>query len=62
MEPGRVECRGSTARAAKILGVDERTVRRLIDDGTVPAFKPGKRKWVVDLLACERIANKGIAA
>ncbi|AGC43303.1 hypothetical protein MYSTI_01974 [Myxococcus stipitatus DSM 14675] len=37
-------------RAAEVLGVNERTVRRRIQDGTIPARQVGKR-LLVDLAA-----------
>lgn len=35
------------AEAAKLLKLSTQTIRRLINDGELPAFKPSKRRWLI---------------
>jgi excisionase family DNA binding protein len=44
--------------AAKQIGCSERTVRRLIQEGTLPAERKGMRCWVVYRADVEIVASR----
>ncbi|MGE2723546.1 excisionase family DNA-binding protein [Mycolicibacterium pulveris] len=46
--------RVSIRKAARHAGLDERTVRRLIDEGTIPAYQAGPRIFRIDLDEMDR--------
>lgn len=54
LKPGKLEIQGSVRQAARIMGVSRKTVLRMIEDGSVRAWKPRQSgaancKFVVDL-------------
>lgn len=58
--PTRPRQWGTVKEAAEVLGMSPRWVRLEIEAGRIPAARPGKRKFVVDMLAVyerARIAN-----
>lgn len=44
--------------AAKRIGCSARTVRRLIQEGTLPAERVGMRCWVVNRVDVELVASR----
>lgn len=59
---GRLQIKGGTRQAAKVLGCSPDTVRRMVEDGTIPARKmrPNRpnSKLVVDMLVVYDIAKR----
>ena len=60
---GKLQIKGGTRQAAKILGCSPDTVIRLIEDGTLSARKmrPGRRnsKFIVDMVQVYDLAKLG---
>lgn len=56
----RMELRleGTVAEAAAILGVSVVQVRLMIRSGELRAYRPGKRKYIVDLLHAQQIKEE----
>ena len=44
--------------AAKRLGCSERTVRRRIQQGSIPARRKGRRVWVIDPSDLDLLRNR----
>lgn len=42
--------------AARILGISESTVRRMVEDGAVKAFRP-RGHWRIDMWELERLVS-----
>lgn len=51
IKPAAPKIVGTTEDAARVLRTSRRTILRLIAEKEIPAFKPAKRAWVVDMLA-----------
>lgn len=59
LKPEAPKVEGTTQDAAKELGVTTRTILRMIAEKEIPAWRPGKRAWRLDMTAVyERKAKR----
>ena len=50
---------GGTKEAAAVMGVSQKTVIRLIEEGCIQAWRPGRRKWKIDMTSVyELVRNR----